>query len=120
MSKRPLIQEATEQREVTPQQRKAATRTFGILLTGFLGVVGVMVAWYSFQGNSLRRYGLEVVQAVQATKPAPQLNYDQACKEALPKKAPQGIKSCEVEVRAGQVKVKLESENGRLYVLPKE
>lgn len=106
-------------REITPEQRRRTARTFWLILLAFVAGIGLLVAALSWQGRAAREYAQDVLEAVQATNPSPNVSYTQKCTEARPGALPPGVLDCNVSVRAGQAQIVLSLEGSRRYTLPR-
>lgn len=107
-------------REVTPQERARSVRTFWIILLGFVTLVGAAIAYTAWGGRQVRDYGQAVYAAATQAPPSAGVSYDVPCTQVLPgRAAPNGVRSCVVGVRDGQVTVALSTEGGREYRVPR-
>ncbi len=102
-------------RSISEAQRKNTFRTFIWILGGFLAVIGLLVATFSFQGRAARDYGSRAVQAAIASKPSPSISYEQPCADLLNMPLPDTVDKCVVRVISGTPEAILEVEGGRQY-----
>ena len=115
----PVTTPASPLREITPEQRRRTARTFWLILLAFVAGIAMLVAALSWQGRAAREYAKDVLEAVQATKPSPNVSYTQKCAQARPAALPAGVLDCDVSVKSGQAQVTLQLEGNRRYTLPR-
>lgn len=106
-------------RTISDAQRKTIFRTFLWILLGFCALIGLLVATFSFQGRAARQYGSRAVQAALASRPSPNISYEQNCADLLNTPLPDTVTSCTVKVVAGKPEALLNIEGGRQYRLNK-
>lgn len=98
-------------RDITPEQRARAQRSFLWILVAFVSAIGLIVAVLSLGGRAARNYGLEAARAAQQAH----LASDQKCRDLTGKPLPRGVLDCTVEVRQGQVEAVVQVEGDRQY-----
>lgn len=104
-------------REPTPEERARAARMVWLIVLGVPTMVGVMVAYLTFNGRQVRDYGRAVMQAVQNSPSANLGTSPEECGKVLPGVAvPSGVQSCRVErLHDGGLLVTLTVDGGRQY-----
>lgn len=113
----PGLRGAGELREVTPEMRARSLRTFVTVLVVFFALVGVVVATLAVQGRGVRDYAARVAGAALAAKPSPNVGFTRPCGEVVPGPLPAQAQSCEVSVDGGAVRVTVQVQGGRAYVI---
>ena len=99
--------------EPTPEERARAARMVWMIVLGLPTIVGVMVAFLTFNGRKVRDYGREVMSAVQQ-QPGGVAEGGEECGKFVPG-VPAGVQSCRIERVNDGLLVTLSVDGGRQY-----